>query len=389
MQTSETSSLRNSTILLVDDQPESIDVIKSALDQHFILKIAIKGEIALKIAVMGGIDLILLDIMMPELDGYEVCRQLKQNPVTAEVPIIFLTSKEGHDDEASGLKLGAVDYIRKPSNPWVVLARVQNTIAYQRAKQELNEKNLQLQQAITIREDVERISQHDLKGPLSGIIGIVEVLLDQESNLDPWQTELVKMVGTSSYTILEMINKSLDLFKMENGSYQLNPEPFDLLEVLERIVIDLGPYSTPDNITLSIERTAPLNHSIPFLVYGEKLLCYSLFYNLLLNAVEASDKGSVITILLAQAHDNAIIKITNPGEVPLAIQEYFFDKYVTSGKRRGTGLGTYSALLAAKTQHGNIELDSRQKQQTTVVVSLPMNGPEHHVEQKVALNTLR
>ncbi|MBF0290285.1 MAG: response regulator [SAR324 cluster bacterium] len=143
------SNQENSTegiVLIVDDQPESIDIIKSALDSYFITKIATRGEVALKIAQSGNVDLILLDVMMPGMDGYAVCRKLKRNPVTQDIPIIFQTSKNSYEDEAIGLELGAVDFIRKPSSPMVILTRSRNTIAYHRAKKELHQKNNELKE---------------------------------------------------------------------------------------------------------------------------------------------------------------------------------------------------------------------------------------------------
>ena len=110
-QPSKLSKAKAGTILLVDDQPDQIRIIRAALDPHFLVKIAIRGELVLPIALAGDIDLILLDVLMPEMDGYEVCRQLKQHPETREIPVIFLTCKESQDDESLGLDVGAVDFI--------------------------------------------------------------------------------------------------------------------------------------------------------------------------------------------------------------------------------------------------------------------------------------
>ena len=361
--------------MLVDDQPEQIDVFKAALEQRYTVKIATRGALAIKIAEGGGVDLILLDVMMPEMDGFEICRHLKNKTSTREIPIIFLTCKESYEDETAGLALGAVDFIRKPSNASIVLSRVQNTIAHRQAKDELRNKNEQLQQALKIREDVERIAKHDIKGPLSGILGIVEVLLDDEENLTEWHKKLVKMIENSSYTLMEMINRSLDLFKMETGVYQLQPENLDLIVVLERVVGDLGKYAEPKGVNIKIDFANNAENLDPFFVYGEKMLCYPLFYNLVLNAIEASNNNSSIAILLSTEQNSAMIQITNTGEVPMAIRDRFFDKYVTSGKRGGTGLGSYSAWLAVRIQGGTIDLDTGHTGETTLRVSLPIwNG---------------
>ncbi|MEO5362891.1 MAG: hybrid sensor histidine kinase/response regulator [Magnetococcus sp. DMHC-8] len=356
---------KKGAVLLVDDQPEHIDVVKAALEQHFTVRIATNGEVGLRLARRENIDLILLDVMMPGLDGFELCRLLKTDPATRDVPVVFLTAKQNFDDETLGLNLGAMDFIRKPSNPAVVLARVANLVELYRTKQELMQRNDELLRMLRIREDMENLSRHDLKGPLVGIIGLPELLLEDD-NLTDEQKSLIKIIETNGYTMLEMINRSLDLFKMEMGNYQLQPERFDLVPILNKVIHDLEQHRSFKQVQVSLPPPTE-----GFIVLGEKLLCYSLFHNMVLNAIQASAAQGTITIaLMAHGHDRQI-RIGNPGEVPVEIRDCFFEKYVTSGKKGGTGLGTYSAWLAAKTQGGSIVLDTTHPGLTTITVSLP------------------
>ncbi|MBF0184062.1 MAG: response regulator [Magnetococcales bacterium] len=365
MQTLVAKTNKKGTILLVEDQPEHIDVVKAALDGHFTVKIATHGELGLRLAKQSLPDLILLDIMMPGMDGFEVCRQLKANPATQEIPVVFLTAKQNYDDETYGLSLGAMDFIRKPSNPAIILARITNLVELHRVKKELLQRNQELLHTLHIREDMENLARHDLKGPLVGILGLPELLL-ADGNLNEEQRTMIQVIETNGYTMLEMINRSLDLFKMESGQYPLQAEKFDLNGVLKRVILDLERHTIPLHIHL-----VPPKAKTPFFVLGERLLCYSLFYNLLLNAVQAAEaKGSVTVQPISDTTVNRII-IRNPGEVPPAIRPRFFEKYVTAGKQGGTGLGTYSAWLAAKTQGGNIVLDCSQEGETIITVTLP------------------
>jgi len=119
-----TQSESKHTVLAVDDTPENLDVVKGILVPEYTVKVAVNGKMALKIAQAQPPDLILLDIMMPEMDGYEVCRQLKSNPQTRNIPVIFLTAKDQTQDEAKGFELGAADYILKPVSPPILEARV-------------------------------------------------------------------------------------------------------------------------------------------------------------------------------------------------------------------------------------------------------------------------
>ena len=134
-------SKEKQTILIVDDTPENIDLLRGLLKAKYKIKVALNGQKALKIANSDQqLDMILLDIMMPEMDGYEVCRQLKASPLTSKIPIIFVTAKSEAKDETIGLKLGAVDYITKPISPDIVLARIHTQLALYDQNRTLEEK---------------------------------------------------------------------------------------------------------------------------------------------------------------------------------------------------------------------------------------------------------
>ena len=129
------------TILVVDDTPDNIVLLCSLLGDLYKNKVATNGEKALKIASADPQpDLILLDIMMPDMDGYEVCRRLKANHKTAQIPIIFLTAKSQEGDETMGFELGAVDYITKPITPAILMARVHTHLTLQYAKKSLEKR---------------------------------------------------------------------------------------------------------------------------------------------------------------------------------------------------------------------------------------------------------
>jgi putative two-component system response regulator len=140
------------TLLIVDDTPDNITLLSGLLKNRYRIKVATQGERALKIAAMEPPpDLILLDIMMPGMDGYEVCQQLKANPHTADIPVIFLTAKAQVEDEEKGLKLGAVDYITKPISPPIVLARVATHLTLKNARQFLQDRNAYLEEEVQRR----------------------------------------------------------------------------------------------------------------------------------------------------------------------------------------------------------------------------------------------
>lgn len=141
---------KKQTILIVDDAPDNLALMGSLLNEFYKTKVALNGDKALQIAMSNEPpDLILLDVMMPGIDGYEVCRRLKENKATNDIPVIFLTAKTEVEDEQKGLELGAVDYITKPISPPIVLARVKNHLMLQSAKEYLKEKNQFLENAFS------------------------------------------------------------------------------------------------------------------------------------------------------------------------------------------------------------------------------------------------
>ncbi|WP_286263789.1 response regulator [Thalassotalea atypica] len=142
---------QKATILVVDDTLENIEVAKGVLSQEYLVQAALNGEIALKIVEKRKPDLVLLDIMMPEMDGYEVCKKLKANEATKDIPIIFLTAKVQEEDETKGLSLGAVDYITKPISPAILKERVKNHLILKASRELLARQNEVLEERVIER----------------------------------------------------------------------------------------------------------------------------------------------------------------------------------------------------------------------------------------------
>jgi two-component system sensor histidine kinase/response regulator len=356
-------------ILLVDDSPENIRILLEVLKDDYQVVAAKDGNKALELAAQLPLpDLILLDVLMPLMDGYEVCRQLKQQKKTQDIPVIFVTALAEDVSEERGFNVGAVDYITKPISPAIVRARVRTHLALKAAHQQLEDQNMALIEATQLREDVERIMQHDLKGPLTTIIGMPALLLNKE-NITAQQKETLALIKDAGYLMLGMINRSLDLYKMEVGSYRYKPQQFDLLPLLSKVFAESDNLATAYAITMQLcidGREVMAADTFP--VMGEELLCHTMLSNLLRNAVEASPEGGVVVVDLGIEAGCPQVRLHNSGAVPVEIRDNFFSKYSTSGKDAGTGLGTYSALQAARVQGGDILLDTSDASATTVVV---------------------
>ncbi|MBE9561821.1 MAG: hybrid sensor histidine kinase/response regulator [Proteobacteria bacterium] len=365
-------------ILVVDDEPVNLRTLGNILKNHYEVIIAKNGKSALNMAVIEPMpDLILLDIMMPVIDGYEVCRQLKQNPSTQHIPIIFVSAMNNEVDETKGLELGAVDYIAKPISPSIVSARVKTQLklmsAYKKltsAYNELEQKNIALEEMAVLREDVGHITRHDLKNPLNGIISATSLLMDEMD--EGLHKTILSNIEIAGYQMLEMINSSLDLYKMEVGTYKYNPDHVNIIAIFKKIISETRVHLETINVTTNIIVNGKvITENKQFLIKGEYLLCYSMLANLFKNALESSSSNSVITIYLDK-QEKSIIKICNQGTIPMEIRSKFFEKFVTMGKSSGTGLGTYSAKLMAETQSGSIHFDTSDETNTTILtIQLP------------------
>ncbi len=156
------SENKKPVVLAVDDTPENLDIVKAILTPEYKVKVATSGALALKIVNSQPPNIILLDVMMPEMDGYEVCRRLKSDPITAEIPIIFLTTQDQTADEAEGFSLGAADYIHKPVNPQILKARVATHVALKQSIDDLHELSEALVQAKERMEKELKVG-HDLQ----------------------------------------------------------------------------------------------------------------------------------------------------------------------------------------------------------------------------------
>lgn len=352
-----------SKILIVDDTETDIDLLMEILSSGYRIQVANDGYRALKTVKESPPDIILLDIMMPGMDGYEVCQALKADQSTRDIPVIFLTALAEEQNEAKGLSIGAVDYISKPLSADIVKARI-NTHLNLKHQKEILKENLKL------KEEIDVIGRHDIKGPLQAIINI-PLLLKTQADLSPNHIEMLDMIKNAGFRILELINNTLEMSKIEKGIYKFRPARVDLLKLIRQIQGEsINVISSNDSrIDIYINGRAAKGNDT-FYIMGEETLCYSMLANLIKNALEASpvSEGPTINLSEAEAYQ---IQIHNKGAVPEKIRDRFFDKYVTDGKKRGTGLGTYSAKKLCETMGGGIRFESSEEKGTTIFINFP------------------
>lgn len=359
------------SVLIVDDVPANIRLLADCLREEYAIRVATGGAEALALAERSRPDIILLDVVMPDLDGYEVCRRVKADPKTADIPIIFVTANQAPEDEAHGLSLGAVDYLVKPVSPAVVRARVKNHLDLRAAREALARQNEELKEAARLREDVDGIMRHDLKAPLTGIIGLPQIILD-EGGLSESQILFLRLVEENGYKMLSMINLSLDLFKIERGTYRLSPEPVELLALARRLFVEFAALAGPCKLAcvLTVDGREARPEDTVYLC-GERLLLYTMLANCVKNALEASPPGGRVVVDVAPG-EPTVLRVVNRGAMPAGMRDRFFTKYATEGKSGGTGLGAYSTRLIAETHGGSVRMEtSDETDRTVVTLTLP------------------
>ena len=238
-----------------------------------------------------------------------------------------------------------------------------SVIGFQGVARDITDRKL----AEALREDVERMARHDLKTPLGAVIGLPgEIRL--QGGLSQTQENMLATIQKAGESMLQRINHSLDLHKMERGTYVLKQKTVDVLGILDEIKAETAPLIREKAISLGIEVLGGKRDECPAL--AEEELFRSMLSNLLLNALQASPEGGTVTVILSRGKD-LTVTVRNQGEVPVSLREIFFEKYATTNNGAGTGLGTYSARLIARTHGGDIELDTSEPGHTTVRLTLP------------------
>ncbi|MEW6664426.1 MAG: PAS domain S-box protein [Thermodesulfobacteriota bacterium] len=226
-----------------------------------------------------------------------------------------------------------------------------------------------------LREQVHRMLRHDLRSPLVGILGLARVLQEAGSLTDR-QRKAAGLIQDLGLRMLRTMDRSRDLFRMEEGTYPLTPGPVNLVQVLSRVRAEVGPLISGKELVLQISlQGRPAEEVQEYRLEGEEALLETMLANLLVNAAEASPRRAAIRVTVARVNEKGrwvhVIDIHNEGVIPEEIRERFLEPYATSGKKGGSGLGAHSALLVARTHHGTIEYTTSETEGTHVVVRLP------------------
>lgn len=356
-------------ILVVDDNQPNLKVVSSFLKiEGYNIALALDGFSALKVLDENRIDLILLDIMMPGMDGFETCRKMKQNEKLKEIPVIFLTAKNQTQDMVEGFKAGGVDYITKPFNRDELLIRVKNHLEISRSRKKILDMN-------RTRDKLYSIIAHDIRSPLSGMALTINSITSGTIDVSGARfKEIMVQLKKSTHETLTLLDNLLEWTKFQEGAFSLKPRHTKLYPVAcECLQLLKG---NADNKNITIEQTIPENTEAFF----DEVTIYTVFRNLLSNAIKFTPDHGKIFINADNEGDFVAIKIQDTGiGMSEANVKKIFEKnepHVSPGTKheRGSGLGLYIVRDFVKQNQGKIKVESAEGKGTTIWVFLPATG---------------
>ena len=365
-------------ILIVDDAPDNLRLLSSMLvQQGYEVRSAISGAMALRAVNTIPTDLILLDINMPKMDGFEVCKRLKMDAETGEIPVIFLSAYSNAVDKVKAFKAGGIDYITKPFQVEEVLVRVENQLTLRRLQIELQQAKTDALRALEREKELNRLKSefvsmitHDFKTPLASIQGFAGLLQAAGHTL----TAAVKnryfdKIDAAVEHMRQLLDNVLLISGAEVGKLQCHPKPLNLEAFCHDLV---------ETLQLSQDHQS----SIEFTYTGKNpqaevdpMLLRQILSNLLSNAIKYSPEDAPIQFDLLRQDDIALFRIQDNGiGIPEAnLPDLFeaFHRCHNVGQIRGTGLGLAVVKKCVEAHQGQIELESKEGVGTTVTVILP------------------
>lgn len=361
---------KRASLLIVDDTPANIDVLVGLLSPKYRTRIANSGKVALSLCEKELPDLILLDIMMPEMDGYEVCQRLKKMEETKNIPIIFITAKGEVEDETKGLALGAVDYISKPIVPAIVEARVETHLEIDRQRLKIEKAYNQLQELEALRDNLVHMVVHDMRNPLTLMNGHLD-MLKIRGDFEGKALRHLNVITSSCDGLIEMVSTLLDVSRFDNNEMPLQLGSHDIVQLVKETI---APYQ-------EIEESAEIVFESS--VAAQQLQCDNnlierVITNLMGNAVKFTPHAGTISVALEKTDQEVKVSIsdTGPGIAP-EFHEKIFEKFgqvemYNQRRKYSTGFGLTFCKLAVEAHDGTIGVDSEVGEGSTFWFSLPV-----------------
>ncbi len=350
--------LNQATILIVDDTEENLQILVEALADSYEVAVATDGETALEAVNENKPDIILLDVVMPGIDGYEVCSRLKKQQETADIPVIFLTARIDVRDKTRGLALGAVDYITKPFEISEVRARVHTHLSIYLMSLELQEQRRIADANSRAKAEFLTTMSHEIRTPMNGILGMAQLLL--ETPLTNKQRNFAQTIFDSGSSLLAIINDILDHSKLEAGKMTLESIAFSPAKLLESAKNLMNNRATEKGLEIIIN----ISENTPETILGDLNRIRQLLLNFLSNALKFTDKGHIKLNLRPAGKDRLYFSVEDTGigindeDTQKLFKDFSQVDSSISRKYGGTGLGLSICKKIIEIMQGEIGVKS-------------------------------
>jgi two-component system, sensor histidine kinase and response regulator len=359
------AGLAKSLILVVDDISKNLQVVGTLLRKEgYRIVPATSGAQALERVRAETPDLILLDLMMPEMDGLEVCRRLKADALTQPIPVIFLTASNEMEHLVQGFEVGAVDYVTKPFNPPELLARVRTHLELKHARDTIVRFGQELSRLNDEKNEFMGIAAHDLRNPLSAIQGYSEMFLEEPELAREEQEDLVRRIHDGARRMAEMVQNLLDANRIERGEMNLNLASAELSALFLTVVESQRPRAVEKQQTLHLETAPP-----PVMVLVDRNVMTQVLENLVSNAVKYSPPGKDIFVRLKKHAQGVRVEVPED-------QKKLFGKFARlsakpTGGEHSTGLGLSIVKKMVEAMNGKVWCESELGRGATFIVEFP------------------
>lgn len=353
-------------VLVVDDHPQNVELLEAYLvPEGYDVVTAYDGVEALERVEEGAPDIVLLDVMMPRMDGYEVCRKMKEDEETRFIPIVMVTALKELDDKIESIEAGADDFLTKPIVKIELLTRIKSLIRVKRLHDDLEKSYRELKDLERTKENLTQMIIHDLKNPLTGIKANLEIVGMEELNDTQ---ECLDAAQRSADLLYNMIQDLLDISKLEDDKLNLIREDIDVKELAAsaKSEVEAPAHAEDKQIQLDIADIPPVSM--------DRSLIYRVVSNLMLNAVKHTGRGGIITLRIASAGDDVQFDVADNGHgIPADFLDTIFEKFgqVETRQRTGTGLGLTFCKMAVEAHGGRIWVESVEGEGSTFSFTLP------------------
>ncbi|MCL2498955.1 MAG: response regulator [Defluviitaleaceae bacterium] len=350
-------------VLIVDDQATNLRTLEHILQKEYTVYSANNGFAGIQCAQRFRPDVILLDVLMPETDGYDVIKILKASEETKDIPVIFVTSMDCGDAEEKGLALGAADYITKPYIDAIVKLRVRNQVTLKVMQRDLQAAVVSAQMANRAKSSFLANMSHEIRSPMNVIVGLTQMILEDNGLEDSLREHLTK-INMASDMLLLIINQILDISKIESGKLTLTPAKYDIASMLHNAVsMNLTRFSDK-----ALAFKLHIDDNLYNYFYGDDLRVGQIINNLLSNAFKYTHSGTItLTIGCTRESENDVILSFSVSDTGIGIRQEDLGKLFTDYNQvdaqanraiEGTGLGLSITKGLAELMGGTVTVES-------------------------------